>query len=489
MSQNKLRFWSMVLFLLLCCLFSFTSTVLADDGTNPTQCQFQPSPSDRSSTMDSIFLIGAGGENLTWDNSYLGLHRWTFQQWPGVDYTVPTTIAFTSGGTISWLGIDGAGGGYSIIIDGANECQGWRQFIGHLAYDPSSRYVIGQEIGPSEIVGEPGCSGFEAYCTPNGGSIPPHNHTTLGYQSNVFSFSDGTQAVGVRGYWWIHPARVEGTAVSSPGTEKQISFDASLEYSAEFTIPEVSQSINPDFLDNLLIGLTPYKTHLKVAASLLGLAFIGLFFISKDFRGLTIAGLVIAVILAGGIFYLRQSIAKSPVFSPPREAIFVAEVPEKTVTFDISETTSLSSSANTVDADCQLPVSYPDTVLRYCDLIEKYAAEQGVDPQLIAAVMVQESHGNPDAYSSAGAVGLLQVMPHDGLAANFMCANGPCFANRPSMDELYEEEFNVSYGTRMLAGLINKYDGSEREALFHYGPAGVGYYYADIVLAIKAKNQ
>lgn len=250
--------------------------------------------------------------------AYSGLHRWTYQQWPGVDYTVPTTIAFTSGGTVSWLGVDGAGGGNSIIIDGINECQGWRQFIGHLAYNPSSRYVVGQEIEPNEIVGEPGCSGFEGYCTPNGGTIPPHNHTTLGYQSNVFNFSDGTQAVGVRGYWWIHPARVEGTAVSSPGTEKQISFDASLEYSAEFTIPEVSQSLNPDFLDQLLIGLTLTKLSQSHVASLLGLAFIGLFLISKDFRGLTIAGLVIAVILAGGIF-----ISANPSPSPPRFLLLV----------------------------------------------------------------------------------------------------------------------------------------------------------------------
>jgi len=44
---------------------------------------------------------------------------------------------------------------------------------------------------------------------------------------------------------------------------------------------------------------------------------------------------------------------------------------------------------------------------------------------LIAAVILQESGGDPSAYSSSGAVGLMQVMPRDGIAAEFMCVNGP----------------------------------------------------------------
>ena len=102
--------------------------------------------------------------------------------------------------------------------------------------------------------------------------------------------------------------------------------------------------------------------------------------------------------------------------------------------------------------------------------------------------MVQESGGNPDAYSHSGAVGLMQVMPRDGLAAGFMCVNGPCFGSRPSMSELYDPEFNVSYGTRMLSGLVAK-RGSVRDGLMAYGPANVGYYYADKVLAIYENNR
>lgn len=140
------------------------------------------------------------------------------------------------------------------------------------------------------------------------------------------------------------------------------------------------------------------------------------------------------------------------------------------------------------DSECSIGGSYPETIRQWCGLIEKHAANNGLDPDLIAAVMLQESGGNAGAYSSSGAVGLMQVMPRDGLAAGFMCVNGPCFASRPSMDELYDPDFNIQYGSGMLAGLISKH-GSPREALVAYGPMNVGYYYADKVMAIYDRYQ
>ena len=140
------------------------------------------------------------------------------------------------------------------------------------------------------------------------------------------------------------------------------------------------------------------------------------------------------------------------------------------------------------DLDCSVSPSFPDSVRQWCGLISRYANDHGLDPDLVAAVIVQESGGNPDAYSHSGAVGLMQVMPRDGLAAGFMCINGPCFGSRPSMSELYDPEFNVSYGTGMLSGLVAK-RGSVRDGLMAYGPANVGYYYADKVLAIYENNR
>lgn len=132
---------------------------------------------------------------------------------------------------------------------------------------------------------------------------------------------------------------------------------------------------------------------------------------------------------------------------------------------------------------CTLSTNYPAEIRQWCDLIEASAQETGLPPNLIAAVMLQESGGDPLIYSSSGAVGLMQVMPRDGLAAEFMCINGPCFASRPTIEELQDPAFNVAYGSGMLAGLYAKH-GSYREALYRYGPMDIGYTYADLVLRI-----
>jgi hypothetical protein len=137
--------------------------------------------------------------------------------------------------------------------------------------------------------------------------------------------------------------------------------------------------------------------------------------------------------------------------------------------------------SNEVGNGCSISSSYPESVQQWCTVVERHARENGLDPNLVTAVMLEESAGKPDAYSRSGAVGLLQVMPRDGKAAAFMCNNGPCFASRPSMQELFDPEFNIAYGTRMLASLIEHY-GDMREALKAYGPKDVGYYYADLVI-------
>jgi soluble lytic murein transglycosylase-like protein len=112
-----------------------------------------------------------------------------------------------------------------------------------------------------------------------------------------------------------------------------------------------------------------------------------------------------------------------------------------------------------------------------------FATQAELPPDLVAAVILQESGGDASAYSTSGAVGLMQVMPRDGLAAEFTCINGPCFASRPTVEELQEPGYNVEYGTKMLAGLITKL-GSLRDALKAYGPMDMDYSYADRVLAI-----
>lgn len=134
--------------------------------------------------------------------------------------------------------------------------------------------------------------------------------------------------------------------------------------------------------------------------------------------------------------------------------------------------------------DCQVSSGFPDAVLQWCPLITRSAASAGLEPDLVAAVMLLESSGNPQAISANGAVGLLQVMPRDGPAAEFTCPNGPCFAARPTTQELLDPEYNLEYGTRLLSSLLERTI-SLREALLHYGPIDVGYTYADTVLQMR----
>jgi soluble lytic murein transglycosylase-like protein len=142
----------------------------------------------------------------------------------------------------------------------------------------------------------------------------------------------------------------------------------------------------------------------------------------------------------------------------------------------------------TKSGKCKVSGSFPDKIRQWCDEITRYAKKTNLDPDLVAALIWQESGGNPLAYSKSGAVGLMQVMPRDGIAASFMCVNGPCFTSRPTIAELQDPTFNIQYGTGMLANLVAKY-GSIREALRYYGPRDVGYYYADKVLGIYESNR
>ncbi len=137
---------------------------------------------------------------------------------------------------------------------------------------------------------------------------------------------------------------------------------------------------------------------------------------------------------------------------------------------------------------CDLSAAFPQDVRGWCGLIQQAAGQHGLDPRLVAAVITIESAGNPQAFSPQGAVGLMQIMPSDGIAATFQCLNGPCFGDRPSASELFDPAFNVEYGAGLLSSLITRH-GSWREALAAYGPMDVGYSYADMVLEVYEKAQ
>jgi len=165
----------------------------------------------------------------------------------------------------------------------------------------------------------------------------------------------------------------------------------------------------------------------------------------------------------------------------PSEVLLAPTMTAITQATQISNDRALEAAMS--EQACSLSPQYPAEIQQWCHLIEAAAAKTNLPASLIAAVIHQESGGNALSYSSSGAVGLMQVMPRDGLAEEFMCINGPCFASRPTIEELKDPKFNISYGSQMLTDLYARH-GSYREALFRYGPINIGYHYADLVLKI-----
>ena len=141
------------------------------------------------------------------------------------------------------------------------------------------------------------------------------------------------------------------------------------------------------------------------------------------------------------------------------------------------------------NGECQVSRSYPPEVLQWCSLISGYAQEHDLDPDLVAALIWHESGGRAHILSRSGAVGLMQVMPRDGKAASFLCADVPCFADRPSMHELQKPDFNIHYGTQLLQNLLVQFHGDTREALKAYGPFDAGYAYADTILNLYYQHR
>ncbi len=196
------------------------------------------------------------------------------------------------------------------------------------------------------------------------------------------------------------------------------------------------------------------------------------------FRGFILGS--IFVCLVG--FYLTGDIAmptRAEEFPPPN---LVVEGSDENLNDSEQNLTSLPEAALD-NRECQISEQFPPKVRQWCELIMSAAEKHHLPPDLIASVIWIESGGDPLAYSHSGAVGLMQVMPRDGLASEFQCVNGPCFENRPTIEQLQDPQFNINYGSKLLAGLIKRH-GNFRDALKAYGPMKVGYSYADKVLSI-----
>jgi soluble lytic murein transglycosylase len=105
--------------------------------------------------------------------------------------------------------------------------------------------------------------------------------------------------------------------------------------------------------------------------------------------------------------------------------------------------------------------------LRHEDIIRQQAADKGLDPSLIAAVIYVESRFR-DQTSHAGAKGLMQLMPD---TADFIARRTG--GTRFTQADLATPQVNIAYGSWYLRYLLRHYDGSTVLALAAYN-AGLG---------------
>ena len=100
--------------------------------------------------------------------------------------------------------------------------------------------------------------------------------------------------------------------------------------------------------------------------------------------------------------------------------------------------------------------------LKYEHIVTSHARNYRLEPELLAAVIYQESRFDARARSRSGAIGLMQLLP--GTAQGIADRTG---GSRFHVDDLYDPELNVRYGSWYLRHLLDKYD-DEATALAAY---------------------
>lgn len=105
----------------------------------------------------------------------------------------------------------------------------------------------------------------------------------------------------------------------------------------------------------------------------------------------------------------------------------------------------------------------------YSQYVETYAQIYDVPPHIVYAIIDVESGFDSSAVSSAGAVGLMQMMP-----STFSWLTHEILFEHLSEGMLYDPETNIRYGTYYLSRLYDRYgDWDVTLAAYNAGPTNV----------------
>jgi soluble lytic murein transglycosylase-like protein len=103
----------------------------------------------------------------------------------------------------------------------------------------------------------------------------------------------------------------------------------------------------------------------------------------------------------------------------------------------------------------------------YHDTIRKEAKKRGLAPELVMALILQESYYNPKARSGVGATGLMQIMPATGKEL------GKKLHGVFSVTHLEDPETNIELGTYYISTLVRLFGNNDYLAVASYN-AGQG---------------
>ena len=147
---------------------------------------------------------------------------------------------------------------------------------------------------------------------------------------------------------------------------------------------------------------------------------------------------------------VQQVLGFSPQLDAPVDTSTASTTTETTTTGATTAAAASSSSTPSVS------VSSPDDLEDY---FKEASETYGVDINLLKAIAKQESNFNPSATSSAGAMGVMQLMPST--------------AKSLGVTNAYDAHDNIMGGAKLIAQNIQKYNGDLSLALAAYN-AGSG---------------
>lgn len=167
----------------------------------------------------------------------------------------------------------------------------------------------------------------------------------------------------------------------------------------------------------------------------------------------------------------RESVRKQASTAPPSTVGISPIVTTKITTSDTAPPTGPDASPSFFTVDWPTSPEYAAAlaapIVPDCDplpaqdvdaLVDSASQKEGVKPELLKAVMEQESGFKPCAISPKGAQGLMQLMPDT--------------VDELHVNDVFDPAQNVSAGAKLLRMLLDKYNGDTRLALGAYNAGG-----------------